>query len=181
MTQYTQIRSTPLSDKRGSCLRNALVLLVAAAVPMQAVAGDALLRFDSRQELLDAGDELLADLDPEVSGLRIEDFSDSFIRFLPRGEFAACTEPVSSDSSDACFAPGVLEPGFSLTSHNRFGIIMLGADLLGDSMVLEDSAYEVVYGWVAVSDAPARAATGETSSPGHSDAEALARFLAQNL
>lgn len=136
MTQYTQIRSTPLSDKRGSCLRNALVLLVAAAVPMQAVAGDALLRFDSRQELLDAGDELLADLDPEVSGLRIEDFSDSFIRFLPRGEFAACTEPLDSDSSDACFAPGGLEAGFTIRSSHRYGVIMPGPDILGTSDAL---------------------------------------------
>jgi hypothetical protein len=61
----------------------------------------------------------------------------------------------------------------------------LGADLLGDSMVLDDSAYEVVLGWVAVPDAPPAlppSASPDRLAPRHqSDAEALAQFLARNL
>lgn len=61
----------------------------------------------------------------------------------------------------------------------------LGAELLGDSMVLDDNAYDVVLGWVATS-LPANLRTSVESldkrAPGHqAEAEALAQFLARNL
>lgn len=60
-----------------------------------------------------------------------EDFELSMARFLPQTEFAACTEPVSSHSDDACFAPGTLAPGFSLHSVAGFGVLSMGRDIVG--------------------------------------------------
>lgn len=60
-----------------------------------------------------------------------EDFEASMTRFLPQMEFAACTEPVSSASDDACFAPGTLVPGFSLRSASGYGVVSLGLDIVG--------------------------------------------------
>lgn len=122
-------RAAPARRARTLAAVAATLLLASAVARSAGPAGD-LLVFDTRQDFVDTSTVLLGGLDAE-GALRLEDFSDNFLQFLPPMEFAACTEPVSSDSSDACFAPGVLEPGFSLTSHNRFGIIMLGADLLG--------------------------------------------------
>lgn len=42
----------------------------------------------------------------------------------------------------------------------------LGAELLGDSMVVGDNAYETVLGWLATPLAPAQARTSETTIPG---------------
>lgn len=100
-------------------------LLVAASM---AQAGGELVVFEDRQELVDAAAAMLP---AGAVPLQLEDFSEGFVRFLPQMEFAACTEPVSSRSNDACFAPGGLVEGFSLGSSHRFGIIMLGSDLLG--------------------------------------------------
>lgn len=60
-----------------------------------------------------------------------EDFELSMARFLPQTEFAACTEPVSAHSDDACFAPGALAPGFSVHSAAGFGVLSLGRDIVG--------------------------------------------------
>lgn len=62
----------------------------------------------------------------------------------------------------------------------------LGAQLLGDSMVLEDNAYDVVFGWVAMPDASGDTASNlealdKSGVRRQSDAEALAQFLARNL
>lgn len=61
----------------------------------------------------------------------------------------------------------------------------LGAEVLGDSMVLDDNAYDIVTGWVAVPevDKPVRRAEPlDKSSEAHqAEAEALAQFLARNL
>jgi hypothetical protein len=61
----------------------------------------------------------------------------------------------------------------------------LGAELLGDSMVLDDNAYDIVLGWVAVADSGnalhAREALDNAAHGPQADAEALAQFLARNL
>lgn len=62
-----------------------------------------------------------------------EDFELSMARFLPQLEFAACTEPVSSRSDDACFAPGDLAEGFSVHSSQGYGVLSMGRDLVGVS------------------------------------------------
>lgn len=59
-----------------------------------------------------------------------EDFEGSMARFLPQMEFAACTEPVSSTSDDACFAPGTLAPGFSVHSAAGYGVLSMGRDIV---------------------------------------------------
>ncbi|HEU5075405.1 MAG TPA: hypothetical protein VFU02_14540 [Polyangiaceae bacterium] len=61
----------------------------------------------------------------------------------------------------------------------------LGAELLGDSMILDDNAYDIVTGWVAVPevDKPAQHAEplDKRSGAHQAEAEALAQFLARNL
>ncbi|GAB4183754.1 MAG: hypothetical protein Tsb002_06160 [Wenzhouxiangellaceae bacterium] len=47
------------------------------------------------------------------------------------GAVNTCTEPVSSASNDVCFAPGDLAAGFSMTSDNGGGIVVLGSTFLG--------------------------------------------------
>ncbi|MGD9582566.1 MAG: hypothetical protein AB7V26_02695 [Lysobacterales bacterium] len=51
----------------------------------------------------------------------------------PAGGVNTCTEPVSSLSNDACFAPGNLIPGFSMTSSSGGGIVVLGDGFLGQA------------------------------------------------
>lgn len=69
--------------------------------------------------------------------LATDDFERSFGRFLPADEFAACIEPVSSYSRDACFEPGGLVPGVSIASSHKYGVVVLGRDLLDvDSLVI---------------------------------------------
>lgn len=116
-------------------LTAAIVVAVLAAVPAAAMAApereraataakgeSALVRFTTRGQLLNAA----ADFDLELA---FEDFNDGYVRFLPQNEFAACIEPVSHRSDDACFAPGHLEPGFAVRSHNRFGVLMFGSEI----------------------------------------------------
>ncbi|MCG8464878.1 MAG: hypothetical protein MI750_08505 [Xanthomonadales bacterium] len=50
---------------------------------------------------------------------------------------AACTEPVNSASNDTCFNPGDLLDGFTVTSDNANGIVVLGDAFLGPN---QDSA-----------------------------------------
>lgn len=61
----------------------------------------------------------------------------------------------------------------------------LGAELLGDSMVLEDNAYDIVLGWVATplpANLGAPVESLDKRPRGHqAEAEALAQFLARNL
>jgi len=61
----------------------------------------------------------------------------------------------------------------------------LGAELLGSSMVLDDNAYDIVTGWVAVPDIDKQAQNAEPldkrSGAHQAEAEALAQFLARNL
>jgi hypothetical protein len=71
-----------------------------------------------------------------IDNLRTEDFEDSFARFVPADEFAACIEPVGSHSNDACFEPGGMPDGVRIRSGSRFGVIVLGTEILGsDSLV----------------------------------------------
>lgn len=60
-----------------------------------------------------------------------EDFELSMTRFLPQSEFASCTEPVSSRSDDACFAPGDMSAGFSVHSSHGYGVLSMGRDIIG--------------------------------------------------
>lgn len=76
-------------------------------------------------------DEMAAVLSARNASFVREDFEKSMARFLPPMEFAACTEPVSSRSDDACFAPGDLAEGFSISSSNRYGVLSLGRDIIG--------------------------------------------------
>ena len=58
----------------------------------------------------------------------------------------------------------------------------LGAELLGDSMVLGDNAYEVVLGWVATPETPSAQEVLDNPGGRHqADAASLAQFLARNL
>jgi hypothetical protein len=61
----------------------------------------------------------------------------------------------------------------------------LGAEILGDSMVLGNNAYDVVLGWVilsgAASDAPLQHRLDNAARRHQSEAEVLAQFLARNL
>ncbi len=59
-----------------------------------------------------------------------EDFERSMTRFLDPMEFTACTEPVSSRSDDACFAPGDLATGFSIHSTHGYGVLSMGKDII---------------------------------------------------
>jgi hypothetical protein len=47
------------------------------------------------------------------------------------GAVGSCDEPVNSESNDACFSPGDLVAGFSITSSTAQGIVVLGANFLG--------------------------------------------------
>lgn len=49
------------------------------------------------------------------------------------GALNTCVEPVSSASNDACFTPGDLIAGFSLTSSSGNGVVVLGDGFLGQS------------------------------------------------
>jgi hypothetical protein len=54
-----------------------------------------------------------------------EDFEKGYAQYLPQTQFAACVEPVSSDSNDACYAKGDLAAGFHLSSTNARGVIVM--------------------------------------------------------
>lgn len=76
--------------------------------------------------------------------LRSEDFESGKAGRLPQDHFASCIEPVSSQSEDACFAPGELEHGFRLRSSNGYGVIVMGTGLLGaDSLVIGGWPYRL--------------------------------------
>ena len=58
----------------------------------------------------------------------------------------------------------------------------LGAELLGDSMILGDNAYDVVLGWVAVPEqSPRQEMLDNLGVRQQAEAESLAQFLARNL
>lgn len=66
-----------------------------------------------------------------------EDFEKGYAQYLPQTQFAACVEPVSADSNDACYAHGDLAPGFRLASTNAHGVIVMNPgiyDLPGRSI-----------------------------------------------
>jgi len=54
-----------------------------------------------------------------------EDFEQGYAQYLPQTQFAACVEPVSADSNDACYAAGDLAAGFHLSSANAHGVIVM--------------------------------------------------------
>ncbi len=88
-------------------------------------------------------DELLAAARSRNLVLSHEDFENSMARFLNQMEFAACTEPVSSASDDACFAPGDLVDGFSIRSSHLKGVLSQGIDILSvDSMTIGAWPYQ---------------------------------------
>ena len=47
--------------------------------------------------------------------------------------FEGCDEPVNSKSNDHCFEPGMLIPGFDLTSTSGEGIVLIPAGFFGDN------------------------------------------------
>ena len=47
------------------------------------------------------------------------------------GETLLCDEPASSNSNDACFVPGTLVSGFSMSTSSGIGLAMVGAGLFG--------------------------------------------------
>jgi hypothetical protein len=53
-----------------------------------------------------------------------EDFDRSSAQYIPSNQFAACIEPVSSRSNDACFKPNDLD-GISIASNNGRGVIVM--------------------------------------------------------
>ena len=66
-----------------------------------------------------------------------EDFEKGYAQYLPQTQFAACVEPVSADSHDACYAEGDLAAGFHLSSTNARGVIVMNPgiyDLPGRSI-----------------------------------------------
>jgi hypothetical protein len=71
-----------------------------------------------------------------IDNLQTEDFEDSFARFLPANEFAACIEPVGSHSNDACFERGGMPDGVRISSGSRFGVIVLGTEILGSESLV---------------------------------------------
>lgn len=54
-----------------------------------------------------------------------EDFEIGYAQYLPQTQFAACVEPVSAESHDACYAAGDLAAGFRLSSSNAHGVIVM--------------------------------------------------------
>jgi len=60
--------------------------------------------------------------------LASEDFEGGL---TPDASVGTCNEPVNSSSNDACFVPGDLVDGFSITSSTGGGIVVLGANFLG--------------------------------------------------
>ena len=54
-----------------------------------------------------------------------ENFENGYAQYLPQTQFAACVEPVSANSNDACYAAGDLAPGFHLSSNNARGVIVM--------------------------------------------------------
>jgi hypothetical protein len=54
-----------------------------------------------------------------------EDFEKGYAQYLPQTQFAACVEPVSAGSNDACYAAGDLAAGFHLSSTNAHGVIVM--------------------------------------------------------
>ena len=54
-----------------------------------------------------------------------EDFEKGYAQYLPQTQFAACVEPVSAASHDACYADGDLVAGFHLSSTNARGVIVM--------------------------------------------------------
>lgn len=55
-------------------------------------------------------------------GLPLETFENGHV---DTGEGAVCVEPVNNASDDACFAPGSLVGGFSVTSSSGDGVVLL--------------------------------------------------------
>lgn len=69
-----------------------------------------------------------ASFDSAVGTLPLEDFEGGA---TTAASVNTCTEPVSSASDDACFAPGDLIAGFQITSSGGGGVVALGDGLIG--------------------------------------------------
>ncbi|GAB4126593.1 MAG: hypothetical protein Tsb0027_25970 [Wenzhouxiangellaceae bacterium] len=69
-----------------------------------------------------------ASFDTATGGFPAETFDNGA---TAAGAVNTCTEPVNSASNDACFAPGDLIDGFSLTSSSGGGIVVLGDGFIG--------------------------------------------------
>jgi len=63
----------------------------------------------------------------DLGTLTLEDFEGGFTPNLPSTEFASCVEPVSRASNDACYAPGDLVDGITISSSNHWGVIVLNS------------------------------------------------------
>jgi len=60
-----------------------------------------------------------------------DDFESGGAKYLPSNQFAACIEPVSSHSNDACYRDGDLVPGISIASNNARGVIVMNPGIYG--------------------------------------------------
>jgi len=105
-------------------LASASLIVTALASPLHAASTDPLVQHADAHSFAGAA------RDRGIDNMQSEDFEDSFARFLPDDEFAACVEPVTPQSNDACFEPGGVPTGMSLSSSNRYGVIVMGTDLL---------------------------------------------------
>lgn len=74
---------------------------------------------NSTQEVLEIGTLRFYNDETEFneicSGLALEDFEDTN---APPNSSVGCPEPLNSQSNDACYSPGALIPGFSITTRN---------------------------------------------------------------
>jgi hypothetical protein len=75
----------------------------------------------------------LPDFLAAIAGLgtpTINDFERNAAQYLPSTQFAACIEPVSSMSNDACFGPHELA-GVQIASDNARGVIVMNPGIYG--------------------------------------------------
>lgn len=92
-----------------------------ASATAQPHGGGALVTYASLTEFLAA----TADLGTPA----FEDFEHGFAQYLPSTQFAACIEPVSHLSNDACFKRDDLVAGISIASTNARGVIVMNPDI----------------------------------------------------
>jgi hypothetical protein len=77
--------------------------------------------------------DALPDFLAAIAGLgapHFNDFERNAAQYLPSNQFAACIEPVSSQSNDACFKPNDLA-GINIASNNARGVIVMNSGIYG--------------------------------------------------
>ncbi len=66
-------------------------------------------------------------------GLPVEDFEAGNV---PPAGVTGCSDPYDSTTSDACWSPGDLIPGFSIGSSSGAGTVILGAGVIGNTSIV---------------------------------------------